>query len=122
MEKAEEFIQFRGFGRKGLLLVPLVEFVAVAKSLASQENFFFDERPEDSDSKNEPYCPFTLPEEEFGEMMFAKRFKPEGSSSPMLLPNNSLAIDGAGAQRQSVVDDTDGGSGSSSRIDIFVDL
>lgn len=97
-------------------------FLVVAKCLAIQENFLDDQRPEDTDSKDEPFCPFTLPEEEFGEMMFAKRFKPEGSSSPMLLPNNSSVVGGAGTRRQSVVDDTDGEPSSTSRIGILVDL
>lgn len=93
-----------------------------AKLLGLQENFLDDQKPEDGDSKNEPFCPFTLPEEEFGEMMFAKRFKPEGSSSPMLLPNHSSAIGGMGIGRQSVVDDTDGEPSSNDRIGILFDI
>lgn len=96
--------------------------VAVAKMFALQENFLDDQGPEGGDSKEEPFCPFTLPEEEFGEMMFAKRFKPEGSSSPMLLPHNSSAVGGAGVRRQSVVDDTDGEPTSSSPTGILIDL
>ena len=94
----------------------------MAKLLGLQENFLDDHTPEDGHSKNEPFCPFTLPEEEFGEMMFAKRFKPEGSSSPMLLPNNSSAVGGAGTRTQSVVDDTDGEPGLNDRTCILVDI
>lgn len=88
---------------------------------SSKENFFDDQRPKNDDSKNEPFCPFTLPDDEFGEMMFAKRFKPEGSSSPLLLPNHPSAGSGAGARRQSAVEDTDGKPGSNSRVDAWAD-
>lgn len=91
-------------------------------NISLKENFLDGQRPEDGDSKNEPFCPFTLPEEEFGEMMFAKRFKPEGSSSPMLLPNNSSVSGGAGIRRQSAVDDTDGEPSSDSLIGNSIDL
>ena len=88
---------------------------------SSKENFFDDQKPKNDDSKNEPFCPFTLPDDEFGEMMFAKRFKPEGSSSPLLLPNHPSAGSGAGARRQSAVEDTDGEPGSNNRIDALAD-
>lgn len=123
MEKAEEPIQSRGVGRKGLPFVAsFLVLAALAKSIARQENFLDNQRPEDGDSKDEPFCPFTLPEEEFGEMMFAKRFKPEGSSSPMLLPNSSSAIGGTGGRRPSFVDDTDGKPCSDNWIGLSIDL
>lgn len=93
----------------------------VLLNCSSKENFFDDQRPKTDDSKNEPFCPFTLPEDEFGEMMFAKRFKPEGSSSPPILPYHPSAGSGAGARRQSAVEDTDGEPGSNSRIDALAD-
>lgn len=76
---------------------------------SSQENFLDDQPLEDGAAENEAFCPFTLPDEEFGEMMFSKRFKPDGSSSPLLLPNQTSVSGGTGVRGRSVVEDTDGG-------------
>jgi hypothetical protein len=73
-----------------------------------KENFRDNQRPEDDDPKNEPFCPFALPEEDFGEMMFAKRFNPDGSSSPPVLPNPSSVSVGSGGRKKGAIDDADG--------------
>lgn len=36
----------------------------------------------DKDPMVDAYCPFSLPQDEYGEMMFAKRLAPEGFISP----------------------------------------
>ncbi|EDN02903.1 predicted protein [Histoplasma mississippiense (nom. inval.)] len=55
---------------------------------------------DDSEPAQEPYCPFQLPYDEYGEMMFKRRLAPEGSSSPPM----SLA---GGSVRASTIADTD---------------
>ncbi|KAK2748063.1 hypothetical protein FQN55_004614 [Onygenales sp. PD_40] len=47
----------------------------------------------------EPYCPFELPEDEYGDMMFERRINPEGSMSP--------SMSGIGSRRPSTIADTD---------------
>ena len=63
--------------------------------------------PADGDPHKEPFCPFTLHEEDYCDAMFARRLKPEGSSSPPSLPHQ-LSLEGGRALRHSTVDDTDG--------------
>lgn len=46
--------------------------------------------------------------DEFGEMMFAKRLKPEGSTSPQSLPNQPSGDSEAETQMPCIIDDTDG--------------
>ncbi|KAK2764318.1 hypothetical protein FQN54_009010 [Arachnomyces sp. PD_36] len=55
---------------------------------------------DDSDPSKELYCPFELPEDEFGDMMFARRLAPDGFSSPPMSINRSSV-------RASTVADTD---------------
>ena len=50
----------------------------------------------------ELFCQFSLPDDEYGEMMFAKRLAPEGSISP---PSFESDVDSLG---QNTIDDTDG--------------
>lgn len=66
-----------------------------------QEASFATDGSGDLEPAQEPYCPFQLPYDEYGEMMFERRLAPEGSSSPPM----SLA---GGSGRASTVADTDG--------------
>ncbi|OJD15867.1 hypothetical protein AJ78_03920 [Emergomyces pasteurianus Ep9510] len=54
----------------------------------------------DSEPAQEPYCPFQLPYDEYGEMMFERRLAPEGTSSP------PMSLTG-GSGRASTIADTD---------------
>lgn len=51
---------------------------------------------------------FSLPDDEYGEMMFAKRLAPEGSFSPPSLQRQPSVESYDGTRRQSTIDDTDG--------------
>ncbi|PGH11118.1 hypothetical protein AJ79_05063 [Helicocarpus griseus UAMH5409] len=69
-------------------------------ALDEREASFATDGSGDSEPAQEPYCPFELPYDEFGEMMFERRLAPEGTSSPPM----SLA---GGSRRGSTVADTD---------------
>jgi hypothetical protein len=56
---------------------------------------------DDEDDNHEMYCPFELPYDEYGDMMFERRLAAEGSSSPE-------ASRHAESRRGSTVADTDG--------------
>lgn len=65
----------------------------------------------DNDPAKQPFCPFALPEDEYWDMMFARRVAPEGTTSPPLLAHQLSAMSlegGRAARRYSTVDDTDG--------------
>ena len=65
----------------------------------------------DSDPAKQPFCPFALPEDEYWDMMFARRLAPEGTTSPPLLAHqlSGMSLEGGrAARRYSTVDDTDG--------------
>lgn len=47
-----------------------------------QEDPFAAEAAEEQGPSDESYCPFELPEDEYGEMMFERRLAPDGSVSP----------------------------------------
>ncbi|EER40695.1 CT20 family protein [Histoplasma capsulatum var. duboisii H88] len=68
--------------------------------LDEREASFATDGSGDSEPAQEPYCPFQLPYDEYGEMMFKRRLAPEGSSSPPM----SLA---GGSVRASTIADTD---------------
>ncbi|KAJ6013565.1 hypothetical protein N7540_008156 [Penicillium herquei] len=55
---------------------------------------------EDEDGVSERYCPFELPYDEYGDMMFERRLATEGSSSPVMSRQ-------ADSRRGSTVADTD---------------
>ena len=65
----------------------------------------------DGDPAKQPFHPFALPEDEYWDMMFAKRLAPQETSSPPLLAHQlsgmSVEVRRA-ARRYSTVDDTDG--------------
>ncbi|EEP78794.1 conserved hypothetical protein [Uncinocarpus reesii 1704] len=69
-------------------------------ALDEREDPFATDGSEDVDVSNEPYCPFSLEEEEYGDMMFERRLAPDGSSSPP--PSLPLP-----SQRGSTIADTD---------------
>ncbi|MCJ1468237.1 hypothetical protein MMC07_006865 [Pseudocyphellaria aurata] len=73
-------------------------------ALDERENFFGDLRTDDEVHTKDPFCQFSLPDDEFGEMMFAKRLAPEGSFSPLSLQRQPS---GESDRRQSTIDDTD---------------
>lgn len=65
----------------------------------------------DDDPAEQPFHPFALPEDEYRDMMFAKRLAPEGTSSPPILAHQLAGMSvevGRAARRYSTVDDTDG--------------
>lgn len=66
-----------------------------------QEDTLIAETSDDAENAKELYCPFELPDEEFGEMMFERRLARDGSSSP---PGSPLAE----SRRGSTAPDTDG--------------
>ncbi|MCJ1426722.1 hypothetical protein MMC29_004625 [Sticta canariensis] len=76
-------------------------------ALDERENFLGDLRLDDGDRIKEPFCQFSLPEDEYGEMMFAKRLAPEGSFSPPSLQGQPSGESDVGTRRQSTIDDTD---------------
>ncbi|MCJ1270311.1 hypothetical protein MMC22_010207 [Lobaria immixta] len=76
-------------------------------ALDERENFLGDLRPEDGDSTKEPFCQFSLPYDEYGELMFAKRLAPEGSFSPPSLQRQPSGESDNETRRQSTIDDTD---------------
>lgn len=48
-----------------------------------QEDSLVTDMADDVDFSNERYCPFELPEEEYGDMMFERRLATEASESPV---------------------------------------
>lgn len=60
---------------------------------------------EGHNSTKEPFYEFSLPEDEYGELMFAKRLAPEDSLSPPPLPSVESEI---GTRRQSTIEDSEG--------------
>lgn len=81
----------------------------IAEAFCDQENASGDGSSDDIEPNKEPFSQFTLPEDEFGEMMFSRRLAPEGSSSPPSLAHQLSSGNGTTAQRQTTMDDTDGG-------------
>jgi hypothetical protein len=66
----------------------------------------------------ESFYPFSLPDDEYWDMKFAKRINPEGSASPPSLPHllSGPSFDDLGAVgRHSTVEDTDGESSTNLR-------
>ncbi|KAL1856732.1 hypothetical protein Plec18170_003703 [Paecilomyces lecythidis] len=51
-------------------------------ALDEREDSLLTEGSDDADPTKEPYCPFELPEDEYGDMMFARRLAVEASLSP----------------------------------------
>ena len=82
-----------------------------AQTYSFQEDSFGEPIETDGDPAKQPFCPFSLPEDDYSDMMFAKRLASDGSSSPPLLAHqfSAASIEGArAARRYSTVDDTDG--------------
>ncbi|PYH98549.1 CT20-domain-containing protein [Aspergillus ellipticus CBS 707.79] len=51
-------------------------------ALDEREDSLITENPDDIDGLKELYCPFELPEDEYGDLMFERRLAMEGSASP----------------------------------------
>jgi hypothetical protein len=68
--------------------------------LCVQEDSLIMDTSEDGELSSDVYCPFELPDEEYGEMMFDRRLAMESSTSPV----SQLAE----SRRGSTVADTDG--------------
>lgn len=64
-----------------------------------QEDSLLTDPSDDPEASKELYCPFELPEDEYGELMFERRLAMEGSS---------VASGQADSRRGSTVADTDG--------------
>lgn len=76
-----------------------------------QEDNFGNPARVNGEEFKEPYCEFALPEDDYGDLKYAKRLAPEGSTSPPSLPHqlSSHPARGRGSiRRHSTVDDTDG--------------
>ncbi len=62
-----------------------------------------------SDAKQELFVDFDLPEEDYWDMMFARRLAPAGTSSPPALPFQMVGSPATHAgRRHSTVDDSEG--------------
>ncbi|KAI1911535.1 hypothetical protein LOZ58_002018 [Ophidiomyces ophidiicola] len=51
-------------------------------ALDEREDPFATDGSEENDTQGDPYCPFSLEAEEYGDMMFERRLAPDGSPSP----------------------------------------
>ncbi|EGD93173.1 CT20 family protein [Trichophyton tonsurans CBS 112818] len=69
-------------------------------ALDDREEPISTEESEDAEQPQELYCPFNLPEDEFGDMMWDRRLNPEGSVSPSVSGR-------ATSRRPSTIADTD---------------
>jgi MRG-binding protein len=65
--------------------------------LDEREDSIMNDLPDENGELVETYCPFSLPEDEYGAKMFARRLDPDGSRSPDEEPS----------RRESTVADTD---------------
>ncbi|XRM41165.1 hypothetical protein ABZX51_004454 [Aspergillus tubingensis] len=107
MEEAGDIIQSSGFGRTGGLMPRPNKETCILWNparanirqilLDKQEDSLITDTAEDS---KEFYCPFELPQDEYGELMFERRLAMEGTASPD--PSTH-----AGSRRGSTVADTD---------------
>ncbi|KAJ5391707.1 hypothetical protein N7509_007197 [Penicillium cosmopolitanum] len=70
------------------------------EALDEREDSVITDANEDDEEPSEMYCPFELPYDEYGDMMFEKRLALEGSSSPITSPHPE-------SRRGSTVADTD---------------
>ncbi|OQE23612.1 hypothetical protein PENSTE_c008G01658 [Penicillium steckii] len=70
------------------------------EALDEREDSVITDANEEDEEPNEMYCPFELPYDEYGDMMFEKRLALEGSSSPITSPHPE-------SRRGSTVADTD---------------
>lgn len=70
----------------------------------AQEDSLITDSNEDDDAPSEMYCPFELPYDDYGDMMFERRLAIEDSLSPVA----SRASRAADSRRGSTVADTDG--------------
>jgi MRG-binding protein len=65
--------------------------------------------PSTSDSTEELFVDFDLPEEDYWDMMFARRLAPAGTSSPPALPFQTVGSPATHpGRRHSTVDDSEG--------------
>lgn len=69
-----------------------------------QEDSVITDANDDDDKSSEMYCPFELPYDEYGDMMFERRLAMEDSLSPVA----SRTSRAAESRRGSTVADTDG--------------
>ncbi|KAL4895941.1 chromatin modification-related protein EAF7-domain-containing protein [Aspergillus ambiguus] len=69
-------------------------------ALDEREDSLITDASDDGDSSRDLYCPFELPDDEYGEMMFERRLAMEGSASPSHSTH-------AESRRGSTVADTD---------------
>ncbi|MCJ1396297.1 hypothetical protein MMC18_009186 [Xylographa bjoerkii] len=77
------------------------------KILDEREDSFGELIPEDNDPRKEPFVPFGLPGNDFGDLMFERRLASPGSSSPPSLPDQLLDGNQNVRRRPSVVDDSE---------------
>lgn len=80
------------------------------ETLDAREDAFGEPDQIDGNPSKQPFYPFALPEDEYWDMMFAKRLAPGGTTSPPLLGHqlSGTSVEGGRATRRySTVDDTD---------------
>lgn len=77
--------------------------------LDDRENAFIYASSPDNEQYDQPYCPFSLPRDEYAEMMFNKRLAPTESPSPSRtsLPPSVVSTSAAATRRASTVEDTE---------------
>lgn len=77
--------------------------------LCYQENMMINQVMEgDEGPSKESFCPFTLPADVYGDMMFAKRLAPEGFISPPSVKHTRSEESEVETQTQSTVADNEG--------------
>ncbi|KAM0797297.1 CT20 family protein [Usnea florida] len=76
------------------------------ETLDAREDSFGEPIQTDGDPAKQPFCPFSLPEYDYSDLMFAKRLASDGTSSPPLLAHQ-FSSGARAARRYSTVDDTD---------------
>ncbi|KAL8835490.1 MAG: hypothetical protein Q9170_003292 [Blastenia crenularia] len=80
------------------------------EALDERENAFSDANSPESDRNDETYYHFSLPREEYGEMVFEKRLAPDGSPSPAdtVCPSSVTSTSAAATRRGSTAKDMEG--------------
>ncbi|MCJ1249729.1 hypothetical protein MMC30_006955 [Trapelia coarctata] len=77
------------------------------KVLDEREDSYGELGSEDNDPAKEPFLPFSLPESDFGDMMFERRLAGDSSSSPPSLLHQLSNEGNSGRRRPSVIDDSE---------------
>ncbi|MCJ1256484.1 hypothetical protein MMC24_004305 [Lignoscripta atroalba] len=77
------------------------------EALDEREDSFGEGSSDDSDPRKEPFVQFNLPEDDFGDAMFARRLASPGTFSPPSLSHQLSNESIYGVRRPSTIDDTE---------------